>query len=232
MKHFIWLLFLSFPLIAQSEFETGASLFAARKFPQAKTEFEKYLKKHPAHLQTIEYLGDIDGHEMQWESALSYYKKLITLKPQVANYHYKYGGVLGMIAKESNKFKALSLIAEIRGSFEKAIELDPKHVDARWALIELYIQLPGIVGGSEAKATRYAEQLLTISPVDGHLAKGHISEYFERFESAEKHYKKAIAVGNSKTTYEKLARLYSKKMNSPEKAKAVMADYKRTHNAT
>jgi hypothetical protein len=45
------------------------------------------------------------------------------LKPLEANYQYKYGGVLGMKAKESNKFKALGMISEIKESFEKAISL-------------------------------------------------------------------------------------------------------------
>jgi hypothetical protein len=51
-----------------------------------------------------------------------------------------------------NKFKALGMIGEIKESFEK-IKLNPAHIDARWALIELYIKLPGIVGG-ETKALK------------------------------------------------------------------------------
>jgi hypothetical protein len=49
-----------------------------------------------------------------------------------------------MKAKDSNKFKALGMIDEVKSSFEKAISLNPKHIESRWALIELYIQLPGI----------------------------------------------------------------------------------------
>jgi hypothetical protein len=33
----------------------------------------------------------------------------------------------------------------MKSSFEKAISLNPKHIESCWALIELYIQLPGIV---------------------------------------------------------------------------------------
>ena len=40
-----------------------------------------------------------------------------------------------MKAKECNKFKALGMIGEVKDSFEKAIELNPKHIEARWALI-------------------------------------------------------------------------------------------------
>jgi hypothetical protein len=47
--------------------------------------------------------------------------------------------------------------------FEKAISLNPKHIESCWALIELYIQLPGIVGGSESKAIKYSNELLRLS---------------------------------------------------------------------
>jgi hypothetical protein len=46
-----------------------------------------------------------------------------------------------MKALEVNKFKALGMIGEIKESFEKTIKLNPAHIDARWALIELYIKL-------------------------------------------------------------------------------------------
>ncbi|MNG36378.1 hypothetical protein D3C84_1233890 [compost metagenome] len=60
-----------------------------------------------------------------------------------------------MKALEVNKFKALGMIDEVRTNFEKAIQLNPKHIEARWALIELNLQLPGILGGSEKKAIHY-----------------------------------------------------------------------------
>jgi hypothetical protein len=40
-----------------------------------------------------------------------------------------------MKAKDSNKFKALGMIDEVKSSFEKAISLNPKHIESRWALI-------------------------------------------------------------------------------------------------
>lgn len=125
-----------------------------------------------------------------------------------------------MKAKESNKFKALGMIDEIKDSFEKAISLNPKHIESRWALIELYIQLPGIVGGSESKAIQYSNELYNFRLLMV-IVEGHIEEYFKRYESAEKQYKKAIAVSDSKTSYNKLASLYKNKMKEPERAKSV-----------
>ena len=210
---------------AQSDFEKAEKLFKADKMDQAELVFESVLRSNPSDLKTIEYLGDIAGHDKSWDKAIGYYKKLKQLKPSVANYHYKYGGALGMKAKDSNKFKALGMIDEVKASFEKAISLNPKHIESRWALIELYIQLPGIVGGSESKAIKYSNELLRLSPVDGYLSRGHIEEYFKRYKVAEQLYKKAISVGGSRTSYQKLANLYKTKMRDPEKAKSILETY-------
>ncbi|RZJ30708.1 MAG: hypothetical protein EOO48_04230 [Flavobacterium sp.] len=223
----ISLLVFLFPLMifAQSDFSNAEKLFAQGKYHQAQIVFEKIVKTNPNDLKSIEYLGDIRGIEKDWKNCLFYYEKLKNANPSEADYHYKYGGALGMLAKESNKFKALGMISDIRSSFEKAIALNPKHIDARWALIELYLQLPGIIGGSESKANRYANELLKISPVDGYLAKGHIAEYFERYQSAEKYYKLAVEIGGSKTSYQKLADLYKNKMKRPDKANVTLAEF-------
>jgi tetratricopeptide (TPR) repeat protein len=221
------LIFFLFPMMiwSQSNFDKAEKLYKAEKYDQAQSLFESVLKTNTSDLKTIEYLGDIAGHSKAWDKALVYYKKLKMLKPSEANYYYKYGGALGMKAKESNRFKALGMIDEVKGSFEKAIGLNPKHLESRWALIELYIQLPRIIGGSESKAIKYSNELLRLSPIDGYLSRGHIEEYFKRYKIAEQQYKKAIAAGGSKISYQKLASLYKNKMNDPEQAKTVLETY-------
>jgi tetratricopeptide (TPR) repeat protein len=226
MKYLLFILiFLPMSLLAQSSFENGEKCFKSGKYELAKSYFETSLKQNPNDLKTIEYLGDIECHFKEWEAAVPFYRNLTKLKPANAEFFYKYGGAMGMQAKEANKFKALSLLDDVKVAFKKAIQLNPNHVGARWALLEIYIQLPGIVGGSESKAKTYADELLKISPVDGYLSKGHIEEYFRRYSNAEKFYLKAIEIGNSKTTYQKLADLYKNKMAQPEKAKKVWAAY-------
>jgi len=211
---------LLFPLLifSQTDIEKGEKLFREGKYEQAQPVFENLLRENTSNLKAIEFLGDIAARNKSWDKALGSYKKLKELKPSEANYYYKYGGALGMKAKEANKFKALGMISEIKESFEKAIELNPKHIEARWALVMLYLQLPGIIGGSESKAIKYSNELYKLSPVDGYLSKGQIEEYFERYSSAEEQYKKAIAAGSTKTGSQMLANLYKNKMNQPEKA--------------
>jgi tetratricopeptide (TPR) repeat protein len=226
MKHIIYLfVFLPIMMWGQSDFEKAEKLYKANKMNQAELLFESVLRSNPSDLKTIEYLGDIAGYNKSWDKAIGFYKKLKKIKPSEASYHYKYGGALGMKAKDANKFKALGMIDEVKASFEKAISLNPKHIESRWALIEIYIQLPGIVGGSESKAIKYSNELLRLSPVDGYLSRGHIEEYFKKYHAAEQQYKKAILAGGSKTSYQKLADLYKNKMSAPEKAKSILETY-------
>lgn len=212
--------------ISQTDFDKAEKLYLSKNFEQSKVLFQNYLKDNPSSLKTLEYLGDIEGQNKSWDNAIYYYKKLKQLKPSEANYYYKYGGVLGMKAKESNKFKALGLISEVKSSFEKAISLNSKHIEARLALVELYLQLPGIVGGSEKKALLYANEIAQISAVDGYLSKGHIAEYFGRFKEAEVQYKKAVEISKSKNAYRILANLYKNKMGQHEKAKSILEEIK------
>jgi tetratricopeptide (TPR) repeat protein len=228
MKRFLFLLIYLIPIfaISQTDFDKAEKLYSSKNFEQSKVLFQNYLKDNPNNIKTIEYLGDIAGQNKSWDNAIYYYNKLKQLKPMEANYHYKYGGVMGMKAKESNKFKALGMISEIKSSFEKAISLNPKHIEARAALVEFYLQLPGIVGGSEKKALLYANEIAQISAVDGYLSKGHIAEYFGRFKEAEIQYKKAIEISKSKNAYRILANLYKNKMGQPEKAKSILEEIK------
>jgi tetratricopeptide (TPR) repeat protein len=213
--------------MANSDFEKAEKLFQQNKLIEAKSLFEKYLRTNPNHTKTLEYLGDIAGKNKNWDEAIGYYKKIKIQFPKNANYHYKYGGVLGMKAKEINKFKALSLLGDVEDSFLTAAKLDPNHVDARWALVILYIELPGIVGGSEAKALLYSDELMRLSKVDGYMAKGYIDEYFKRYTKAEFNYKKAHEIGNSKTTFQKLYDLYKNKMKQTQKAEELKKKFEK-----
>lgn len=227
MKIVYFLIFLFSIQMMASDFEKAEKLFNQQKYSQAEQIFEKYLESHPNHTRTIEYLGDIAGHAKDWDKAIGYYERLKNQFPKEANYYYKFGGAMGMKAKEANKFKALSLIGDVEDAFLTAVKLDAKHIDARWALVELYLQLPGIVGGSEKKATKYAEELQKLSPIDGYLAKGKIAEYFDRYKIAEKNYTLAYEIGNSKITFQKLYDLYLKKLKDPKKAQELKTEFEK-----
>ncbi|WP_391594967.1 tetratricopeptide repeat protein [Winogradskyella sp.] len=197
--------------------EKAETFIAQKQYTKAQSEILKFLEKNPNHTEALELLGDAYGYQKKWDKAIKQYEKLKETFPNNANYHYKYGGALGMKAKEISKLKALGFISDIKSSFLKAADLDSNHLETRWALVELYVSLPGIIGGSFTKALEYADELEKLSKVDGYLAKGYIYEYDDEPELAEKYYRLAIKIGGSVTCYEKLTNFYENQ-NQPEKA--------------
>ncbi|MDC7997603.1 tetratricopeptide repeat protein [Gilvibacter sediminis] len=193
---------------AQASLTEAKKLIEQKNYAQSERILYNYLQSDPNNLEAQELYGDALGYQEKWDESIVVYEKLALAKPKHAEYHYKYGGAMGMKALSVSKFKALGMLGDIKSAFLTAAELDPKHIEVRWALVEFFMQLPGIVGGSERKAQKYANELLALSPVDGWLAKGYIAEYNEDFKDAESAYKKAIEVGGSELTYNKLIDLY------------------------
>ncbi|REG85195.1 tetratricopeptide repeat protein [Winogradskyella sediminis] len=202
---------------SQTLIEDAQTYIAKKEYVKAQNKMILFLESNPNDLEAIELLGDAYGFQKKWDDAIAQYQILKQKCPKNANYHYKYGGALGMKALSISKIKALTIIGDVKEAFHKATQLDPNHIDARWALVELYVSLPGIVGGSYSKALRYAEQLEELSKVDGYLAKGYVYEYDDEPELAEKYYRLAIKVGGSVTCYEKLTNFYEGQ-EQPEKA--------------
>lgn len=217
MKRFLWIFLISSLGFGQDSLQKARVFIDTKDFESAQKELRVYLRQNPQDYNAIELLGDVYGYEKKWDEAIEQYKTLTEKMPENANYQYKYGGALGMKALSVSKLKALGIIGNVKDAFLKAAELDPQHIDARWALVELYISLPGIVGGSTSKALKYANELENLSKVDGYLAKGYVYEYDDEPELAEKYYKLAIKVGGSVTCFEKLTNFYEGQ-KQPEKA--------------
>lgn len=214
-----FLLFLLVPMyiFAQDPYTEAQSFMDKKDYIKAENVLETFVKNNPDNLKAIELLGDAYGSQEKWDQAIERYEKLVEAQPKTANFQFKYGGAMGMKALKVNKLHALTMIDDIKEAFTTAAKLDPKHVETRWALVELYMQLPSIVGGSVDKAMLYANELQEISKVDGYLAKGYIYEQEDDAERAEKYYKNAITIGGSMMCYEKLTDFYENQ-NEPLKA--------------
>ncbi|NEV94761.1 tetratricopeptide repeat protein [Psychroflexus sp. YR1-1] len=216
MRTFLFII--AFPLVvfSQTSFEAGKQAFEDGDFKQAIPLLTRVLKQEPSHKTARDRLGQSYARLGLWEKSAEVYKTLVEEYPEHAEYHFRYGGALGLVAKEGGSFKALSLLGEVKFHLKKAIELNAKHIEARWALLQMYLELPGIVGGSESTSRDYASQLEKISPVDGALAFGYIERDLENYDKAEVHYKKAVELGQSVTAYKELAELYERLKNEAD----------------
>ena len=155
---------------AQGDFEAGEKYLNENKFKRAKTIFKEY----PNNPKALEYLGDIAGFEKRWDAAIKYYEELLETSPESADYNFKLGGAMGMMAVEISKFKAALMIGDIKAYLNKAAELDKNHAQVRRVLVELYMQLPAIIGGSKDVAEKFTAELHDINKVDAYLAEAYI----------------------------------------------------------
>ncbi|NBC56824.1 MAG: tetratricopeptide repeat protein [Bacteroidetes bacterium] len=208
----IYFIILCFPLMlsAQNQMDKAIANFDDQNYSKAEVQFNAIINQNPNNFKAYEYLGDTYAAQKEWDKAIEVFEYLVEKQPNNPDYNFKYGGTMGLKAKNSNKFTALLMLDDVKKYLKKAADLDPKHVDVRWALLELYLELPGVIGGSVDKSKNYALQLQKISPVDGALAFGRIADYEEDFNTAEKHYKQAVKIGGSITCYNTLIDLYLK----------------------
>jgi len=205
-KLFIFL----FPLLSfgQLTFSEADSLFQKKEYLNAENTLTLILKESPNDKESLQLLGETYVAQEKWEEAVLVFKKLVELAPENAEFHYKYGSAMGMQAIRNNAIAAFFMIDNVRDEFLTSLELDKNHIDAHWALVVFYTELPGIIGGSYQKAFYYSNELKRISLVDYYLSKGYIYEYKKEVNLAEENYLKAIEVGGSLTCFQKLIDLY------------------------
>ncbi len=189
----ILLIFLTHFSFAQTPIFNATQHLNKGELNKAKQILEDHLESHPNDVEAISKLGDIAAFETKWDVALSHYKKLLNSNSENAEYNFKYGGVLGLKALKVSKIQAMVYIPEIKKYLEKAAKLDPSHVKSRRALVELYIKLPVILGGSTSKAQQFSNQLKKISPLEASISQAFILKETGDTEAANLHYKKAFS---------------------------------------
>jgi tetratricopeptide (TPR) repeat protein len=84
--------------------------------------------------------------------------------PNSAEAHYVFGWAASDMAQNSGMFSALGYAKEIRAGFERAVALDPKHIEAMRGLIQFHMQAPGIAGGDEDQIEPLLVKLAAADP--------------------------------------------------------------------
>ena len=113
MNKYIYILFflyLSQTFSAQISEAHVLDLIQSKQYSKLETQLVNHVKQFAQDDQMLEYLGDVYGFQSKWSNAAECYQRLAAAHPKNANYHYKYGGVLGRMAKGGSKLKALKLI--------------------------------------------------------------------------------------------------------------------------
>lgn len=84
--------------------------------------------------------------------------------PNSADAWFYRGATLGRWAETKGVLKALFLLDDVRGAFERALKSDPSHADAVLALGKVDEALPGFAGGSTERAESRFRAALKLDP--------------------------------------------------------------------
>jgi FimV-like protein len=102
------------------------------------------------------------------------------------------GRAYGKRAETSSFLTAPHYAGQARDHFEKAVELDPKNLEAVDDLFEYYLEAPGFLGGGADKAVQLSERVHAIAPAKYHSMQARLAEKQKQIPTAEQHLKQAI----------------------------------------
>jgi len=112
-------------------------------------------------------------------------EQAVALDSRVAKYHRQLAEVLGVEAQHAGPFQQLLIAHRFRKEIDRALELDPRDIQALRDLIQFYLLAPGIAGGDLRKAEATAERIGQIDPAEGCLAKARIAAFQKRSAETE-----------------------------------------------
>jgi len=160
------------------------------------------LTDYDASLKILEAIQPKDGavfeligrnHYMQGEykKATEILEKAAAADPANSDYELWLGRAFGRRAETASPFTAPPNANKARQHFEKAVQLNPRNMEALSDLLEYYLEAPGFMGGGLDKAVGVADQMASVDPVEGHCAQARLAEKKKEFGSAEQHLQRA-----------------------------------------
>jgi Tfp pilus assembly protein PilF len=127
------------------------------------------------------------------DAAAKAFESALKLDEKNSETHMLLAQALGNVARKANVFKQGMMARRIKGEMERARELDPKSIDPHEGLIDYYLEAPGIMGGSVAKAKLEAVEIAKLNPLRGHLAHAKIARNEKDSVTMEREYRSAAA---------------------------------------
>ncbi len=126
----------------------------------------------------------IDGKVARLDEGVKLAEQCIASNPKNSECHEALGDVLGTKAEKGGMMAGISSLGKIRDSFKKALELDPRNFNAANSLMTFYLEVPGLMGGSNSKAKEVIAETQKVSPAVASLLQAKFDLKDEKIEKA------------------------------------------------
>ena len=178
--------------------QTDASLrqvfdaFIAGHYEEVEAHLQTLLKTSSDKGEIHFLLGRFAAWDGRTDDAFDHFEKAAEFSPQHADYYWWLAQMYGQKAIKASIFRKPGHARNTKKSLEKAIVLDPDHIDARFRLMGYHLYAPGIFGGKKKEAQNQADQIKMCDPIRGHLAQATIYRRKDELDKAERELRTAL----------------------------------------
>lgn len=154
---------------AKADIAAGLKARDAQQWEVALKEFEADLQSEKARFEANWRIGETLVMIGKSKEALEFLEAAVEENSEHAEAQYWWGAANGEVAGQASIFSAAGYAKACLKAFEKAVALDPNHLDAREGLMQYYLEAPGFMGGDQNKALEQANAILAQNQERGYL---------------------------------------------------------------
>lgn len=130
------------------------------------------------------YLGRAHLRLRKLDDAIRELREAVRIDPNNGKYHLWLGRAYGAKASHVSFLSSSGWARKVAQEFENAVKLSPQDMEARFDLLEFYVEAPGMVGGGRDKAEVEAKEIAAANPAQGFRARARIFEQDKKWEEA------------------------------------------------
>jgi tetratricopeptide (TPR) repeat protein len=176
----------------ETSLHEAIELYAKGKYSQALNIFQKLADASPSNPEIRIWLGRSYMRIREWDKAVGEMEKAVQIQPSNAHYHLWLGRACGDRASHSSFITAPGWARRVLKEFETARKLAPEDLDARFDLLEYYLEAPGIMGGGKDKAEAEAQAIARLNGEKGYIARATVHIKNKKWDLARKELQQAV----------------------------------------
>jgi tetratricopeptide (TPR) repeat protein len=164
-----------------------SELIKAKKYAEVERAIGAKLATDPNYPDALLAKVDlilIEGKVTRLDEGIKFAEQCVASNPKNSECHEALGSVLGVKAEKGGMMAGMGSLGKIRDSLKKAIELDPRNFSAAKSLMSFYLEVPGLMGGSNSKAKDVIAEMQKVNPAVASLLQAKFDLKDEKFEKA------------------------------------------------